>query len=159
MHKKSARLFAVALAMGTLSSLAMGLSGVDWTDWVSNDSTVLLSARTWQEDPDYYTDVMAIRGPISGGMCQIEARVETHDPALQQIRFLVADDLNSSGVIETSEWVVVGSAVAAQQGQVFIATTGPVLVSATRDAYRIEHTWAGWGVSHDDVIASGLDVE
>jgi hypothetical protein len=146
------------VAVGVLASVAVGdLSGIDWSEFVPDDEAVLLSARTWGADEDLYTDVKAVRGPIVGGMCNVEARVETHDLTLEQIRFLVADDTNSNGAIDPAEWVVVGTAAPTLQGTMMVATTGPVLVPATKDAYRIEHTWTGWGVSCDDLLESDLE--
>lgn len=160
-HSRIGSLLAAAgvALLGLTSSVALASGGLDWSTWIPNDSTVLLEAIS----TDYTgmsTSVSATRGPISGGVCNLRAQLTTNQPGLLSVRLLMADDGNQDGTIQTGEWSVVGVASISTVGGITTADTGWIPnVPAIRAAYRVEHTWQGFGTTYDDVLDSNLTTQ
>lgn len=145
--------FVIALALGA-SHVAS--ADVDWSQWWPDADTIAISATTTDSAGATCT-VTGTRGPIVGGTFDFTATVDTSLSTLAQVRVLVGTDSNHDGLIQASEWSLVTSAAAAP-GPLghMVATTPSVTLSATADAYRIEHVWTGWGTSNDTVFVPGV---
>jgi hypothetical protein len=156
----------VLVAVGALAGIDQAVladTGLDWSGIFPDDESVVLSARTWEDDGDAAPGddrnvivVTATRGPILTGLCPVTASVTCTEPTLLGIRLLVGDDVDQSGIIETAEWQQVATATAGPNGNGSAAALGPVSVSTGHQAYRLEHTWT-WGISWDDIRERDLN--
>lgn len=110
--------------------------------------------------PDH-TFIEVWREPLLAGTHEMTAAAKSKstDKPLMAIRYMVADDDNNDGTIQLSEYVVVASATAVLENGWKVARCPAVVVSASKDAYRVETIWDHDGeeyVSADTVIRLGL---
>lgn len=155
-------LVVVGLLLAGLASSAFA-GDWDWSLYLPTNETVSFGAETWYaptgggETP--HIKVTITRGPLIGGVFDVSAEVRTGRTDLTALRLLVANDSNSNQVIDSNEWVQVAVGTVSQQGADLVGTITGASVPAGRDAYRLEHTWSGFGNSSDDIIENGLSVE
>ena len=164
MHFKTIyRLRPWALCAGFLVVLVAGTALADnptAAEFWYTDSTLIIGAETWEGtegvDDGPHTFIEALRGPVVAGTTQISVKIETGQTDLLSMRFLVADDTNSNNQLDASEWQVVATATVSQSGGIITAQTGTFTVSASKDGYRVEHTWTSQGTVFDEVRKTWL---
>jgi hypothetical protein len=162
--RKTRLLVGVAGFVLGLGALAWAEGDFDWTDLFPLDQAMQFEAISWQngDPPGPKTIVRSTRGPLTAGTYSISNDVIFESNiygTLQSARFLVADDSNSNNNIDASEWTVVATANAVQQGGQWIASIPQSVVSANKAVYRVEFTYLVGGTptkSWDEVIDSHL---
>ncbi len=144
----TSKLVALVLGFTVLNFAAFGSEGFDPFDpsqTVTFGSTIF--DATFEADDDFdaeaigrdYEDISITRGPLVAGTFAVTPTITSTFPNdLLSARLLVADDTNANGHIEWSEWRVAGVASVATVGGVTTATFLPMVISATKDAYRLE---------------------
>jgi len=154
----------ILIALLAADQIARANGGFSWTEWIANSDTIQFQVRTWQDDGDPGPEddenvivVSATRGPIVGGVCNVDVAVTSSNASLRGIRLLEADDANANGAIDADEWIEVAAAAAVPHGVGGrVATIEGATITAGRNAHRIEKTLA-CGVSFDEIRDFGLE--